>query len=748
MLSLAPPFLSVNGFTLFPDHADPLQWYYLPMGPSIAVRTEGGASIPIFSLLQFRGAQEDITGGLLNFDVVLGPHAEILDSVLDDVAGQIQSQLSLPDRPRRPAPVPVEDGSVKLVLLDSQTGDEPGASSFVEKIIQHAKPSLYGTNQAAFSARLDKQGAALMAGCLDGAVAPIGVVYSLEFLALRPAYAVTLNVQWDQMKQRLDKTFGVSGVFVSSQITEELDKLKDERIIDIQDDMFIPEGEAGKSVIANHSRAVSAVYDMITDALFEVTLPPRPAPDGWDRAAATATEFGRVAVTGGLSLVGNYTYRRHSSVQEVQKILNVRMSERTTVRRTVYPQGHLSGIASLITASGRPKSDFTRGVSIDDPWFKERRVDVRSRIKFPHTFLASAEVNLGYGSESTTVLLDESKNTGEAQWLSHIQDGQMVKPVAMDVTYHLANVDNYTLPDHLSVSSVIEDEIAEIRPDDAFRIRTLVVRDDGVTWDNWSSVKVELRYEDKAAGTSGEQVLDLVRGGTGWQWQLFLVGSAVGTYSYRLTYRGLGRQDVVREWVETDSSEVRVSNPFSDKYDVTVRPLADWTAVGTMLVDLAYADAANNVRQEATMEFTKDKAGAQLFTVDLRDPTLRRATYRITTLHNDGHQSVVPESSTGRSQLIVSPDMPAHQAVVVRVDTSTSAEAEVSEVLVEFAEPGTDTAIASYPFTLHTGSVVHEFDVKGAPGFRYRVTYLHSSGMKRVGAWTDANNPELDIPGS
>ncbi|MFG3268702.1 hypothetical protein [Streptomyces bobili] len=748
MLSLAPPFLSVNGFSLFSDHADPLQWYYLPMGPSIAVRTEGGTPVPVFSLLQFRGMQEDVTGGLLNFDVVLGPHAEVLDQVLDDVAGQIQSQLGLPDRPRRPVPVPVEDGSVKLVLLDSQTGDEPGGQDFVERIIHHAKPSLYGVNQAAFSARLDADGAKLMDACLDGAIVPIGVVYSLEFLALRPAYTVTLNVQWKQLKERLDTAFGVSGVFLSSQVTEELDRLRDERIIDIQDDLFIPEGEAGKGVIADHGRAVSAVYDMITDALFEVTLPPRPAPDGWDKAAGLATEFGRVAVTGGLSLLGSYSYRRDKSVQEVEKTLNVQMSQRTAVRRTVHPQGHLSGIADLITASGRPRSDFVRGVSLDDPWFKKRQVEVVSRVQFPSDYVASVAVDLRYGGQTTTVLLDETNNSGTAQWFSQVDDGKLVTPVQVDVTYHLKNTENYTLPNEISASSVVDGERAEIRPDDVFRLAKVLIRAEGLTWAHWNGVTVELRYEDRTLGASGQYVIDMTEQNPAWNWFLFLADSSPKVFSYRLTYRGRDRQDVVREWAEYDETDLRIGDPFRDTHQLAVRSLADWKAVSALLVDLLYEDPANQVRHEASMEFTADKAGAQLFEVPLPDPTLRRVSYRVTALFVDGHQSEVPQSSTGERRLIVSPDMPVRQAVVVRVDTSASAAAGVREVLVQFASPGTDTVTASYPFTLHAGAVVHEYTVAGTPGYRYRVTYQHDNGVTREGAWTDTNLPVLDVPGA
>ena len=33
MLYLNPPYFLINGVSIFPDHADPLQFYYLPMMP-------------------------------------------------------------------------------------------------------------------------------------------------------------------------------------------------------------------------------------------------------------------------------------------------------------------------------------------------------------------------------------------------------------------------------------------------------------------------------------------------------------------------------------------------------------------------------------------------------------------------------------------------------------------------------------------------------------------------------------------
>ena len=57
-----------------------------------------------------------------------------------------------------------------------------------------ANPALYGDNQAIFSVELDEEGVQLIENSLmHGELMPIGVVYSLDFLALRPAFSVELS---------------------------------------------------------------------------------------------------------------------------------------------------------------------------------------------------------------------------------------------------------------------------------------------------------------------------------------------------------------------------------------------------------------------------------------------------------------------------------------------------------------------------------------------------------------------------
>src|SRR5205807_2322922 len=182
MIYLNPPFLFINGVTLMPDHQNPNWFYYLPASPRISqlADTATGQGVPQLQLLKFRGSAG--AGGFLNFDCNIG----IDDKVLDDVADEVRSTLHLREKPTL-GPLPVVDGTVRLLLLGASTPDAPapgtkpsssGSSSsssssagataalagpkFVTRIDQAAHPALFGNNQAAFSVSLDAAGVTVL----------------------------------------------------------------------------------------------------------------------------------------------------------------------------------------------------------------------------------------------------------------------------------------------------------------------------------------------------------------------------------------------------------------------------------------------------------------------------------------------------------------------------------------------------------------------------------------------------------
>ena len=93
-------------------------------------------------------------------------------------------------------PIPYTKGTVSVLALDAGTGTAAptggtpppaGRPVFVERIIGGGPPSLLGDLQSIFSLSLSQDGVTFIRGLFEDGAAPIGVVYDLKFLALRPS---------------------------------------------------------------------------------------------------------------------------------------------------------------------------------------------------------------------------------------------------------------------------------------------------------------------------------------------------------------------------------------------------------------------------------------------------------------------------------------------------------------------------------------------------------------------------------
>ncbi len=56
MLYLNPPYFVINGVSVFPDHEDPQQFYFLPMMPHLTTDGTGGAVRPRIQLIEYTGS--------------------------------------------------------------------------------------------------------------------------------------------------------------------------------------------------------------------------------------------------------------------------------------------------------------------------------------------------------------------------------------------------------------------------------------------------------------------------------------------------------------------------------------------------------------------------------------------------------------------------------------------------------------------------------------------------------------------
>ena len=753
MLYLNPPFHIIEGVSLFSDHADPLQYYYLPLAPKLTERKDKttGERIPQIQLIKYRG--EAGSGGFLSFDVNIG----VEEDVLEDIRNELRRLERLDETPRL-APVPLVDGTVKVMLLGKQTGDTPEEGDrFVIKIHQNAKPSLYGNNQAAFSVELDKDGVMVMEKALQGEMAPIGIVYSLDFFALRPAYSVRIKADWDRVQKHLEEKFAVDAIFVSIEIDKVVDELIENRAIIIEVDTFVPEGEDTSGIIGRRDQAVNDVRDMVINSFFEPSLKPIEGDkeDGWDKFQNLAERATAIGVTGGIAACGSFTYKNIDYTRIDKKSLNVNMSERTTVKRSIYPQGHLGGIFRVLRRQGMDLDRFVISVDLDDDWFKRRRVNVISRANFEEDLISSLNVNLGYGSESDNVILEASNPRASVDWPSIIQEGTMKREVTTDYKVSFKGVDGTERPIALqSPVKVVTVENLEITPRELYSITPLPIIALNFPWEKYPHIEVQTRYTDEENRIRLEESFLLDKDNTEKTWKIFVRDPEKSMFQYKLVYRAADHKDIEMSWVETDEGQLIIRDPYPRKRTLTVVPALRWAEVDRAFVDVTYDDEENDIFKTESFEFTQADATTKTFSVGLKNPDHRRVAFQATILFKDGRVTEIPSSFTHDRRIIVRSNMKGHKIIPVRPEEGDFAERNLEKITVQLryedSENGLDFNDTFEFKSSGDRQAFFEFDYmdEQKKDYGYCVSYLFSNGLTRTDDWktSSAETLELSLP--
>jgi len=271
------PVLYHRGITVFKDFSNPDTFYFLPPeAPRIARSAEGTGNYAL-RLVIFRPdldaplpeGMED-GGGFLNLDVDLHVSEELLEEVREEVRRKFGGQGNL-------VPVPFMSGSVELVLLGTTRDDEGGP--FVRKIAGSAVPSLYGSQRAAFSVVLDRNGAALMKQVIEEGGATMALaIYHLTYAGIGPAYNLKITIDFNRVYEKLDLRLGASvsvGSGKSSFVGKAgfhllMEELKEDRAIVVEETDPIP-GENGQRV-TNQEQINEIIANLMGSKWFKPSL--------------------------------------------------------------------------------------------------------------------------------------------------------------------------------------------------------------------------------------------------------------------------------------------------------------------------------------------------------------------------------------------------------------------------------------------------------------------------------------------
>ncbi|NHZ94173.1 hypothetical protein [Massilia sp. CCM 8734] len=203
--------LTVDGVDVYPDHASPTQFWYIP--GTIALAQRAGKSV--LSYFWYTDSENDTDGtGFLNFEV----NTSVPQATLD----KIKAQLDLPagtDRASiRLSTVPYQTGSVNFSVLGPMAAQAADASKDDTVVYQSAEQlvwragssSLVGDNAAVCSVTFRKEGklAAAMKAALQSKGQHIAAVYRLEFLAMRPSVSFKVTGEFKKTIEDFQASIG------------------------------------------------------------------------------------------------------------------------------------------------------------------------------------------------------------------------------------------------------------------------------------------------------------------------------------------------------------------------------------------------------------------------------------------------------------------------------------------------------------------------------------------------------------
>ncbi|MGV1004992.1 MAG: hypothetical protein ACOYEV_09555 [Candidatus Nanopelagicales bacterium] len=746
MLFLKPPFDLIDGVAVFSDHADERFFYYLPAMPHLTTEPDPntGQPVPQLQLLKFRGGAGN--GGLLTFEVDLG----IADDVLDDVKAQLKSTHRLREDPVL-APVVLEGGSVELIILGAAWDDagkpvldEDGQQRFVRRQAHATKPALYGRNTAVFSVELDQEGVVLVEDSLvNSELLPIGVVYSLDFYALRPAFSVKVNADWNRVQTHLQESFSANVLFASVEIDKVVDKLVEDQVVNIEVDSFLPEGEDGGSWVGRRDQAVKEFKDMVLQNFFKPSIEPvKQEKDGWDKFTDTAVSLSNLAVTGGWGGIAKFSYVHQDLTRIDQKRANLQMSERVTVKRSIYPQATLKGLGRYLPRDANGQIDasrFIRGVDLDDPWFDKRGVQVHSLVDFEHDNVAAVTLTLTYDGRPQTIRLAKDTLQGTSAWNSLLHDGQMVREVAYQYRVAFSGVDTGERPGVLTgpVLTTIGDQFdVSPRGEGLYFIDDIQIGAATLQWARYPQVAVEVRYSDPAHGLRLAETFLLSSAHPEATWTRFRLDPALSAYDVRVTFLSPEGRDVLVDWTTTDQERLIVRDPHPLRRTVTVAAAVDWRLVAMVFVEMRYTDLGNGIQEEATLSFfdTDSDRAAKTFAVNIVDGEARMVNWTATFVLKDNRTIVVPASVTTGSTLVLRTDMAGHRVVTVAPPPVNFATAGIARVQAHlfYQDPAAGTSFEddfTFISAADKGFFEYDYDDPGRSAYGATLRTIFANGL-------------------
>lgn len=733
---------------VFPDFSDKTQFYYLPNFPRIALMEDG---TPAIRLLVFRDKLDDVTAkaeeavGFLSLDVDVRWDPDMIEKA--------RSAISLEDRldeKPRLTPIFFRQGSVKLMLLDAVTPEEGAEkpknqpSEFVTEIMGAGSPSLYGDNRAIFQARLSKKGSAALSGALDG-VTPIGVVYSLTFAGLQPAFNIRAKINWHKVYDHFSEQEHMDFLFYERDIQKSIDKLVEDKVIEFEATV---EGVGAEAMDAEREQVMTSVRQLIFDKFFEATFK-RETAAGDSTIDNLVGGFQQIAKTG-LTFGVGYTYKRKEVHVEELRTLDLDWTVRKAAERTIYPQAHMH---NLLGGTGMTLEKLVTIVDSSDDIWNSQPFEVHTTAAWEADGIAGITVDIEYEDPKTrsvrswgAFLTKDKASAVHRDWMDRTSGNNF--RYKYEVVFQDSTVPG---PKPKVSSDWIEHDgtVLVIHPRDLYdTIEMEAGTVPGFPFTRWSAVQAILRYrtDDDAFRHYKDGVLKT--GADRFTTRFRIDREMQGTREIWLRYIGATGERVEPGWMPLPQDQWVVEDPQSEDLVVRAVVAGKRDNIANLIVDLEYHDDENHIHEEGFLSFDSENINKPLsWTVFRADPKKNRYRYRMTLVTKDGNFLQTGWISTD------APSIPVGEVYVRRLDIEVATGKlgpGIEAIQIDLAY--NDGAVNASRRLRLTGDdhAQWQVDLQNASkrDFQMTTTWVRNDGFDVRAGPTTRNDTYMVIPGS
>jgi hypothetical protein len=346
MLLFSSRTFTVDGVTVFPDHKDPNQFWYLPA--PVGLETEANSTEPQFLLIMYEPdvAAAGVQGmGFLNVTMAL----KVSDQTQSKIVGEIRTNFPEADNPLL-APVPFDEGTVQIVALNLQGSGgtaDTGTPGPVQGILGASNPELFGNNDALFALTLDERGATILEQAFQDGMTPVGGIYNLKFTGVLPALDVKITCDMKRSYQSFSVALTGSYYSLSAGIDATFEKLRQDGVIKVE----IVSLSNDASTQQQEQWALNLFKDQILAQWFTPSLSPTTAAAADASSVSVGSSTGR---TGGTSSSSS----ARSSSSSHQMMGGASSSTMGTSSSSAHQMGGASSSSagSMIGSSATPSS--------------------------------------------------------------------------------------------------------------------------------------------------------------------------------------------------------------------------------------------------------------------------------------------------------------------------------------------------------------------------------------------------------